>query len=70
MEQTFPIEALSTPFICLPVKKQLINFTKTRFDYLKDLQLADLGSTDEIDLLLGFNFYLSVAFGKTKTGKE
>ena len=24
-EQTFPIEALSTPFICLPVKNQLIN---------------------------------------------
>ena len=57
LEQTLPIEALSTPFICLPIKNQLINFAKTCFDYLKDLQLADSGSTDEIDLLIGCNFY-------------
>ena len=52
-----PIEALSTPFICLPVKNQLINSAKTRFDYLKDLQLADSGSVDEIDLLIDSYFY-------------
>ena len=34
-EQTFPVEALSTQFICLPVKNQIINFPKTCFDYLK-----------------------------------
>ena len=56
-EKTFPIEALSTPFICLPVKNQLINFAKTRFDYLKDLQLADSRSADEIDLLIDSDFY-------------
>ena len=47
-----------------------MNFAKTRFDYLKDLQLADSGSTDEIDLLIGSDFYWSVVTGKTKPGKN
>ena len=59
-EQTFPIGALSTSFICLHVKNQLINFAKTCLTYLKDLQLADLGSINEIDPLIGSNFYWSV----------
>ena len=50
------IEALSTQFICLPVKNQLVNFAKARFDDLKDSKLADLGSTDEIELLIGSMF--------------
>ena len=66
-ERNFPIEAFSTPVICLHVKNQRI---KTRFDYLKNLQLADSGSTDEIDILIGSNFYWSVVTGKTKTGKN
>ena len=49
LEQTFPIEALSPPFICLPVKNKLVNFAKTCFDYLKDLHLADSGSIYEIN---------------------
>ena len=59
-EQTFPIGALSTSFICLHVKNQLINFAKTCLTYLKDLQLADLGSINETDPLIGSNFYWSV----------
>ena len=69
-EQTFPIEALSTPFICLPVKNQLINFAKTRFDYLRGLQLADSGSTDEIDLLIGSDFCWSVVYKKNKNWQK
>ena len=69
-EQAFPIEALSTPFICLPIKNQLNSLAKTRFDYLKDLQLADSSFTDEIDLLIGSDFYWSIATGKTKTDKN
>ena len=42
-EKNFRTEAFSSTFTCLPVKNQLINFAKTRFDYLKDLQLADSG---------------------------
>ena len=34
------------------------------------MQLADWRSTDEIDLLIGSNFYWSVVTGKTKTGKN
>ena len=34
------------------------------------MQLADSGSTDEIDLLIGSDFYWSVVTGKTKTGKN
>ena len=42
-EKKFRTEALSSTFTSLPVKNQFINFAKTRFDYLKDLQLADSG---------------------------
>ena len=34
------------------------------------MQLTDSGTTDEIDVLIGFDFYLSVGTGKTKTGKK
>ena len=34
------------------------------------MQLADSGFTDEIDLLIGSDFYWSVVAGKTKTGKN
>ena len=34
------------------------------------MQLPDSGSTDEIDLLIGSNFYWSVLIGKTKTRKN
>ena len=41
-------------------------FAETRLDYLKDLQLADSGSTDEIDILIVSDFYWSVVTGKNK----
>ena len=34
------------------------------------MQLADSGFTDEIDLLIGSDFYWSIATGKTKTDKN
>ena len=45
-------------------------FAETRFDYLKDLQLADSGSTDEIDIFIGSNFYWSVVTGKNKNRQK
>lgn len=54
---------------CLPVKNQLTKFAKTRFDYLENLQAADSGSTDELNLLIGSNFYLSVGIEKQRLGK-
>ena len=42
------IEALCTPFIYLPLKKQPITFSKNNFEFLKDLELADTGSSDDI----------------------
>ena len=46
-------------FVCLGK-----TFAKTRFDYLKDLQLADPGFTDKIDLLIGSDLYWSIVTGK------
>ena len=34
------------------------------------MQLADSGSTDEIDVLIGSESYWSAVTGKTKTGKK
>ena len=52
-------------FVCLG--KTLV---KTRFDYLKDLQLADPGFTDKIDLLIGSDFYWSIVTGKKNWQKQ
>ena len=45
-------------------------FAETRFDYLKDLQLADSGSTDEIDILIGSNFCWLIVTGKNKNRQK
>ena len=34
-KEKFEVEALCTPFICLPVKKQSTDFAKNNFDYLR-----------------------------------
>ena len=67
--EKFEVEALCTPFICLPVKKQSTDFARNNFDYLKELELADSKSTDEIDLLIGSDFYWLLVTGNVKFGK-
>ena len=47
----FSTEALCTQFTCLPLKNQPITFARNNFEFLKDLELADTGSSDDIELL-------------------
>ena len=65
----FSIEALCTPFICLPLKNQPITFAKNNFEFLKDLELADTGSSDDIELLIGSDFYWAFVMGNVRLGK-
>ena len=64
----FCIEALCTPFICHLIKNQSINLVQNNYDYFKDLRLAESGSNDDIELLIGC-FYWPVVTGKVKIGK-
>ena len=65
----FSIEALSTPFISLPLKNQPITFAKNNFEFLKDLELADTDSSDDIELLIGSDFYWAFVTGNVRLGK-
>ena len=65
----FSIEALCTLFICLPLKNQPITFAKNNFEFLKDLELADTGSSDDIELLIGSDFYWAFVMGNVRLGK-
>ena len=56
-KEKFEVEVLCTPFICLPIQRQSSNFPKQNFDYLKELELHNSKSKNDIDLLLGSDFY-------------
>ena len=66
----FCIEALCTSFICLSIRNQSINFVQNNYDHFKDLQLIDSGSNDDIELLIGSDFYWSMVTGNVKIGKN
>ena len=67
--KNFEIEALCKDFICLPIKNQPIKLVKSKFEFLNNLQLADSGYSEEIDLLIGSDFYWSIVTGAVKVGK-
>ena len=66
----FCIEALCTPYICLSIKNQSINFVRNNYNHFKDLQLVDSGFNDDIQLLIGSDFYWSMVTGNVKIGKN
>ena len=65
----FSIEALCTQFTCLPLKNQPITFARNNFEFLKDLELADTGSSDDIELLWGSDFYWEFVTGNVRPCK-
>lgn len=67
--ELFEIEALCTPFICLPIKNQFTGFAKEKFEHLKDLELADKNQVEVIDLLIGSDYYWPLMTGRVKCGK-
>ena len=67
--ENFSMEVLCKPFICLPITNQPVKYAKNSFEFLKDLNLADSGTKEEIDMLIGFDFYWSLVTGKVKMGK-
>ena len=67
--ENFSMRVLCKPFLCLPITNQLVKYTKNNFEFLKDLNLADSGTMEEIDILIGSDFYRSLVTGKVKMGK-
>ena len=51
--KNFNTEVLCKPFICLPSTNQPVKYAKSNFEFLKDLNLADSGTMEEIDMLIG-----------------
>ena len=56
-DQTVTLLATSYPIICTPLKNQPVNFVKDNFVKFRDLNFADNGHGDEIDLLIGSDYY-------------
>ena len=67
--QSIPIHALAVPFICLPVRNQPIQTAKVQFENL-NLNFADSGLDNEIDLLVGSDYYWELVTGKIHQGNE
>ena len=67
--ENFNKEVLCKPFICLPITNQPVKYAKNNFEFLKDLNLADSGTMEEVDMLIGSNFYWSLVTEKVKIGK-
>ena len=51
------MEVLCKPFICSPITNQPVKYAKNNFEFLKDLNLADAGTMEETDMLIGSDFY-------------
>ena len=55
-KKSFDISALCSPLICLPLKKQHLNYVQNLPEFV-ELNFADTGDTgNEIDLLIGSGF--------------
>ena len=67
-KEKFKVKPLCTPFICLPTQKQSTNFVKENFDYLKELELANSKSKNDIDLLIGSDLYWLLVTRNVKFG--
>ena len=65
------ITALSVPIICTPVTSQNIQFAKSRFVHIRDLELAEnsVSSEKNIDILVGSDFYWSFISGSVIKGE-
>ena len=48
---------------------QPVKYAKSNFEYLKDLNPVGSGTMEEIDILIGSDFYWSLVTGKVKMGK-
>ena len=53
----------------LPLKNHPIAFAKNNFEFLKDSELADTGSIDDIKLVIGSDFYWAFVTGNVRLGK-
>ena len=51
--------------ICLPISNHPVKYAKNNFEFLKNLNLADSGTMEEI----GSDFYRSLVTGKVKMDK-
>ena len=67
-KEKFEVEVLCTPFICLPIQRQSSNFPKQNFDYLKELELPNSKSKNDIDVLIDSDFYWLLVTGNVKFG--
>ena len=69
--KSFCLQALSVmvPLICLPIKNQPVAFARENFEHLRGLDLADSGGEDEVDLLIGSDFYWELMSGKVRVGR-
>ena len=64
--KSFELSALCLPLICLPLKKQPLNYVQNLPEFV-ELNFADTGDTgNEIDLLIGSDFYWSLVTGNVK----
>jgi len=70
-KQTFEILALCNKTICLPIMNNFLDASKERFSHLKGIKFADPGeSGDDVDVLIGSDFYWSLVTGNVRKGKE
>ena len=68
-DENFSMDVLCKPFICLSIIYLPVKYAKSNFEFFKDLNLANSGTMEEIDTLIGSEFYWSLVTGKVQMGK-
>ena len=68
-DENFSMDVLCKPFICLSIIYLPVKYAKSNFEFFKDLNLANSGTMEEIDTLIGSDFYWSLVTGKVQMGK-
>jgi len=69
-KESFDMQALCNDVICLPFRNDFLNVKRADFSHLEGIEFADSGeSKDDIDLLIGSDFYWSFVTGKVRIGK-
>lgn len=57
------VNCLSVPYMCLPIKKNFVNFARITCLNLRGFKLADSGSEEEVDMLIVSDFYWDCVSG-------
>ena len=69
-ESDFELRLLSVPHICSPIASMPVETCRSKYSYLRELDLADTLPDGELEILIGSDYYWKVVTGEVIQGSH